>query len=138
MVDAAAVVTGCARTVDAGRRTPNRDSGPATDRFSGWRTGATGCVQPGARAAASTIQPRTPARFRLVPELPEVERARALVEARALGRRIAAVDDADRWVCRPHGPGEIADAITGRTFTKALRRGKSMWLETDGGDGPDL
>jgi formamidopyrimidine-DNA glycosylase len=73
-----------------------------------------------------------------VPELPEVERARALVEARALGRRIAEVDDSDTWVCRPHSPGEIADALVGRTLTKALRRGKSMWVETDDGDGPDL
>jgi formamidopyrimidine-DNA glycosylase len=73
-----------------------------------------------------------------VPELPEVERARALVEARALGRRIAEVDDSDTWVCRPHAPGEIADAIVGRTLTAALRRGKSMWCETDGGEGPDL
>jgi formamidopyrimidine-DNA glycosylase len=73
-----------------------------------------------------------------VPELPEVERARALVEARALGRRIAEVDDSDAWVCRPHSPGEIADALVGRTLTKALRRGKSMWVETNDGDGPDL
>jgi formamidopyrimidine-DNA glycosylase len=73
-----------------------------------------------------------------VPELPEVERARALVEARALGRRIAEVDDSDTWVCRPHSPGEIADALVGRTLTKALRRGKSMWVETNDGDGPDL
>lgn len=73
-----------------------------------------------------------------MPELPEVERARALVEARALGRRIAEIDDADTWVCRPHSPGEISDALVGRTLTKALRRGKSMWVETDDGDGPDL
>jgi formamidopyrimidine-DNA glycosylase len=73
-----------------------------------------------------------------VPELPEVERARALVEARALGRPIAEVDDTDTWVCRPHAPGEIGDAIAGRTLTAALRRGKSMWCETDGGEGPDL
>jgi formamidopyrimidine-DNA glycosylase len=73
-----------------------------------------------------------------MPELPEVERARALVEARALGRRIADVDDSDIWVCRPHAPGEIAEALVGRTLTKALRRGKSMWIETDGGDGPEL
>jgi formamidopyrimidine-DNA glycosylase len=73
-----------------------------------------------------------------VPELPEVERARALVEAKGLGRRIVEVDDSDGWVCRPHGAGEIADAIVGRTLTKALRRGKSMWVETDDGHGPDL
>jgi formamidopyrimidine-DNA glycosylase len=68
-----------------------------------------------------------------VPELPEVERARALIERRALGREIAAVDDTDTYVCRPHAPGEIADALTGATLVGAHRRGKSMWLETDRG-----
>ncbi|HEY8584249.1 MAG TPA: DNA-formamidopyrimidine glycosylase family protein, partial [Capillimicrobium sp.] len=73
-----------------------------------------------------------------MPELPEVERARALIEERALGRRVADVDDADTYVCRPHQPGEIAAALAGRTLTGAHRRGKSMWVETDGGDGPTL
>ena len=73
-----------------------------------------------------------------MPELPEVERARALIEARGLGRRIVEVDDSDTWVCRPHAPGEIADALVGRTLTAALRRGKSMWCETDDGEGPEL
>lgn len=68
-----------------------------------------------------------------MPELPEVEFARALIEKRALGRRIAAVEDGDTWVCRPHAPGEIAAALVGRTLTAARRRGKSMWVETDGG-----
>jgi formamidopyrimidine-DNA glycosylase len=72
-----------------------------------------------------------------VPELPEVERARATLEARALGRRVAGVDDADAFVCRPHLGGEIAAALRGRTFTAAGRRGKSLWLDTDG-DGPRL
>ncbi|MEJ7717718.1 MAG: DNA-formamidopyrimidine glycosylase family protein [Thermoleophilaceae bacterium] len=40
-----------------------------------------------------------------MPELPEVERARAAIEDAALRRRIAAVDDADSYVCRPHSPG---------------------------------
>lgn len=72
-----------------------------------------------------------------MPELPEVETARALIEARALGRRIAEVDDSDRWVCRPHGPGEIADALVGRTMDAALRQGKTMWVELSD-DGPEL
>jgi formamidopyrimidine-DNA glycosylase len=71
-----------------------------------------------------------------VPELPEVERARALIEERALGRRIAAVDDADTYVCRPHAPGEISDALTGLELVSANRRGKAMWCDTD--DGPVL
>jgi formamidopyrimidine-DNA glycosylase len=73
-----------------------------------------------------------------VPELPEVERARELIERSGLDREIVAVDDSDEFVCRPHAPGEIAAWLIGRRFTAALRRGKSMWLETDGGEGPKL
>jgi formamidopyrimidine-DNA glycosylase len=68
-----------------------------------------------------------------VPELPEVERARALIAERALGRRIATVDDSDTYVCRPHPPGEIAGALTGARLIAAHRRGKTMWVETDRG-----
>jgi formamidopyrimidine-DNA glycosylase len=72
-----------------------------------------------------------------MPELPEAERARALIADRALGRRIAAVDDGDIYVTRPHAPGELAAALLGRRLTSANRIGKTLWLETDGG-GPDL
>ncbi len=72
-----------------------------------------------------------------MPELPEAERARALVESKALGREIVAVDDSDTYVSRPHSPGQIADALVGRSLTAAHRRGKSMWFETSG-DGPLL
>jgi formamidopyrimidine-DNA glycosylase len=70
-----------------------------------------------------------------MPELPEVERARQTLES-ALGRTIVGVDDRDSYVCRPHAPGEMADALTGHTLATAHRRGKFMWLETD--DGPVL
>jgi len=79
-----------------------------------------------------------------VPELPEVENARRLIADQALGRRIVAVDDADTFVCRPHSPGELRDALTGRMLTAAHRRGKAMWCETSEllggppGPGPDL
>ena len=69
---------------------------------------------------------------RLMPELPEVERARAAIEDAALGRRIVEVDDTDTWVCRPHAPGEIVAALRGRKLTAAHRQGKSMWCETSG------
>ena len=72
-----------------------------------------------------------------MPELPEVERARALIEERGLRRRIAAVDDTDEYVCRPHAPGDLASALIGRELVAARRIGKSMWIETDG-DAPDL
>lgn len=67
-----------------------------------------------------------------VPELPEVESARAAIERAGLGRRIADVDDTDTWECRPHHPGDIKEALVGRQLTGALRRGKSMWCETSG------
>ena len=70
-----------------------------------------------------------------MPELPEVESARAVIEAGALGRVIDAVDDADTWVCRPHPPGEIRDALLGRRLTTAGRQGKSLWCETSGAGG---
>ena len=70
-----------------------------------------------------------------MPELPEAERARQVIE-RVLGRRIAEVDDSDTYVTRPHQPGEIASALTGHTLTVAHRRGKFLWAETD--DGPTL
>jgi len=72
-----------------------------------------------------------------MPELPEVERARALIARTALHRVITAVDDTDTYVCRPHAPGEIADALVGRTLLTAERRGKSMWCETSD-EGPAL
>lgn len=70
-----------------------------------------------------------------MPELPEAERARRQIE-RALGRTIVAVDDRDSYVCRPHAPGEIESALVGRRLIRAHRRGKFLWVETDGG--PDL
>src|ERR1700758_4163685 len=70
-----------------------------------------------------------------MPELPEAERARGTL-AGVLGRRIVRVDDADTYVCRPHAPGEIADALVGHELATAHRRGKFLWAETT--DGPVL
>jgi formamidopyrimidine-DNA glycosylase len=65
-----------------------------------------------------------------MPELPEVETARRLIADRALNRRIVDVDDSDSYVARPHAPGELRSALTGRSLTAAHRRGKTMWFET--------
>lgn len=70
-----------------------------------------------------------------MPELPEAEHARQTLEG-VLGRRIVFVDDDDSYVCRPHAPGEIEDALVGHEFVTAHRRGKFLWLETV--DGPTL
>ena len=69
-----------------------------------------------------------------VPELPEVELAREVL-AGALDRKIRDVDDHDGWVCRPHAPGDIAAALSGGRLTAAHRRGKTLWCETESGDG---
>jgi formamidopyrimidine-DNA glycosylase len=70
-----------------------------------------------------------------MPELPEAERARQRLTT-VLDRRIARVDDHDTYVCRPHPPGEIADALVGHRLVAAHRRGKFLWLDT--ADGPTL
>ncbi len=75
-----------------------------------------------------------------MPELPEVENARQVVE-QALHRRIVEIDDRDSFVCRPHLPGEIASALIGGQLTAAHRQGKSMWCDTvtaTGSEGPRL
>jgi formamidopyrimidine-DNA glycosylase len=65
-----------------------------------------------------------------MPELPEVESARAVIERNGLRRRIVDVDDSDTYVCRPHAPGEIRYALLGCELTSAMRQGKSMWCQT--------
>ena len=67
-----------------------------------------------------------------MPELPEVESARSVIEHAALGRVIGDVDDSDTYECRPHQPGEIRAALLGRRLTVAHRRGKSIWCDTSG------
>jgi formamidopyrimidine-DNA glycosylase len=66
-----------------------------------------------------------------MPELPEVESARAVIERNGLRRRIVDVDDSDTYVCRPHVPGEIRHALLGGELTAAMRQGKSMWCQAD-------
>ena len=70
-----------------------------------------------------------------MPELPEVETARAVIDQLGLQREIIDVDDSDTYECRPHRPGEIREAIVGRRLTAIHRRGKSMWCDTSGTGG---
>jgi formamidopyrimidine-DNA glycosylase len=71
-----------------------------------------------------------------MPELPEVESARAVIERNGLRRRIVEVDDSDTYVCRPHVPGEIRHALLGGELVTAMRQGKSMWCQADPSLGP--
>jgi formamidopyrimidine-DNA glycosylase len=72
-----------------------------------------------------------------VPEILEVEAARAVLEERALEREIAAVHAPDTWFLkRGTTPESVTHALTGSRFVAARRRGKSMFVDT--ADGPVL
>ncbi len=73
-----------------------------------------------------------------MPEILEAEKARELIEARALGREIATVLAPDTWFLkRGLTPEAAAAALPGHRFTDARRRGKLLLLDTDAG-GPTL
>lgn len=68
-----------------------------------------------------------------MPEILEAEEARRLIEARALGRRIAAVDAPDAWFLkRGLTPRALRAALPGRRLVEARRRGKLILLDTSG------
>ncbi|MCA9705247.1 MAG: hypothetical protein KDK70_05280 [Myxococcales bacterium] len=67
-----------------------------------------------------------------MPELPEVERARRLVEQVAVGRRIERLRCAsDDIVLQGVTPRAMVRALTGCTVLASRRRGKQMWWELD-------
>lgn len=67
-----------------------------------------------------------------MPELPEVEHGRRLVERLALGRRIVRVRCADDpIVFEGVTPRAVERALTGRTVVAVCRHGKHIWLELD-------
>jgi formamidopyrimidine-DNA glycosylase len=71
-----------------------------------------------------------------VPEILEVEAARALIEAAALGRPIASVETPDAWYLKRGLTGRAArTALTGRSLVRARRRGKLLLLDTSGANG---
>ena len=73
-----------------------------------------------------------------MPEILEAEKARELIEARALGREIATVHAPDAWFLkRGLTPDAAEAALPGHRFTDARRRGKLLLLDTDA-DGPTL
>ena len=73
-----------------------------------------------------------------MPEILEVEMARALIEERALGRPVASVYAPDAWFLKRGLTAAAARrALRGRTFVAARRRGKLLLVDTDD-DGPTL
>jgi formamidopyrimidine-DNA glycosylase len=69
-----------------------------------------------------------------VPEILDVESARALIEARALDREIATVHAPDDWFLkRGLTPRAVRATLTGNSLTRARRRGKLMLIDTRAG-----
>ena len=66
-----------------------------------------------------------------MPELPEVEAARATAQRVAGGRRIAAVWCADDPIVLESSPARLRRALVGRRVLRAGRHGKHLWLELD-------
>jgi formamidopyrimidine-DNA glycosylase len=72
-----------------------------------------------------------------VPELPEVEVVRRGLAQWVAGRTVAAVEVRHPRAVRRHleGTEHFVQALTGRTFSDAHRRGKYLWLPLAGPDG---
>jgi formamidopyrimidine-DNA glycosylase len=68
-----------------------------------------------------------------VPEILEVETARALLDARALDREITTVHAPDAWFLkRGLTPPAVRAALRGQSFTRARRRGKLILVDLSG------
>ncbi|MGY1696943.1 MULTISPECIES: bifunctional DNA-formamidopyrimidine glycosylase/DNA-(apurinic or apyrimidinic site) lyase [unclassified Geodermatophilus] len=72
-----------------------------------------------------------------MPELPEVEVVRRGLERWVAGRTVAAVEVHHPRAVRRHleGADHFVEALTGRTFAAAHRRGKYLWLPLTEPDG---
>ena len=72
-----------------------------------------------------------------MPELPEVEVVRRGLQRWVAGRTVATVEVRHPRAVRRHleGADSFVQALTGRTFTAAHRRGKYLWLPLTEADG---
>mmetsp|Transcript_4256 Transcript_4256/g.12272 ORF Transcript_4256/g.12272 Transcript_4256/m.12272 type:complete len:386 (+) Transcript_4256:195-1352(+) len=72
-----------------------------------------------------------------MPELPEVEAARLLVQEWCIGQTVksATIADDDK-VIEGIGPKELEQALVGRKIQESCRKGKQMWIQFD--QGPSL
>ncbi|MCB9592673.1 MAG: hypothetical protein H6719_08065 [Sandaracinaceae bacterium] len=74
-----------------------------------------------------------------MPELPEAEHTRGILERLAAGRRVVAVEVADDpIVFEDRDPAWVTARLAGRRVVAAHRRGKYLWLELDEGPHPIL
>ena len=68
-----------------------------------------------------------------MPELPEVEMARRLLEAKALHHKITSVDVRDWRILNSVSAQDLKRALAGRQLCSALRHGKRLFLQIDSG-----
>lgn len=68
-----------------------------------------------------------------MPELPDVETMRRLLEREALRRRVSEVEVHDRLVLRGMAPRELSDAISGKALVGTDRHGKWLFAEVERG-----
>ncbi|HEX3598205.1 MAG TPA: DNA-formamidopyrimidine glycosylase family protein [Polyangiaceae bacterium] len=68
-----------------------------------------------------------------MPELPDVEMARRLLEEALRGTTITRAQSADRLITKPSAPGGLARLLVGRTVRAIERRGKRLRLLLDDG-----
>jgi formamidopyrimidine-DNA glycosylase len=68
-----------------------------------------------------------------MPELPEVETVRTLLEPVLVGRSFARVEIADPRLTRPHDPAEVAAELTGERVEAVERRGKYLVVRFESG-----
>src|SRR5512133_4204735 len=68
-----------------------------------------------------------------MPELPEVETVRRLLEPVLVGRSFARVEIDDPRLTRPEDPAEVAAELTGERVAALERRGKYLVLRFESG-----
>lgn len=68
-----------------------------------------------------------------MPELPEVEHTRAMIERVAGGRVITRVRTAKDSIVMPDGPTRVAHALRRKRVVRVERHGKLAWLVLEGG-----
>ncbi|MDH5334339.1 MAG: hypothetical protein OEW65_10690, partial [Thermoleophilia bacterium] len=68
-----------------------------------------------------------------MPELPEVETVRRLLEPALAGRRIVAAEILDSRLTRPFAPGLVATELVGQHVVAVQRRGKYLSIVFESG-----
>ena len=69
-----------------------------------------------------------------MPELPEVETIRRLIEPQVTGRMIVSIDLPTSQIVAYPAPKLFSDSLTGKMISGMGRRGKFLWLKMENGD----